>query len=362
MSRTLIVVGTRPEIIKMAPVVQSLQARGQSFVLALTGQHYDYDLSVRFIEELELPRPAYTLTVHEKFPAAQTAVMMRKLDQLMRKVRCRLVLIQGDTNSMLATALCAFKQRIPVAHVEAGLRSYDWRMPEEHNRRMVDHASEHLFAPTDDARVHLVEEKVPGQIWVTGNTVIDTVCQYLPLAKKKSNILKQVDFKEYVLATAHRAENVDDPEVLKNIIDAIKASPMPVVFPVHPRTLSRLRHQSLLRLLRESENVKLLTPQGYLDFLLLMKHCRGILTDSGGLQEEATAPPLRKKVLVMRRSTERPEAVKAGFATVVGTEKSKILEGIESLLTDDSHLPKVSPYGNGHAGERIARIVTEELS
>ena len=357
----MIVVGTRPEVIKMAPVVRALQKHGHSFTFVHSGQHHDYNLSLKFIEELELPKPDYSLKVRETSPAAQTGRMMMTVERVVEKEKPKLMLIEGDTNTMLAAALAGFKQDVPVGHVEAGLRSYDFRMPEEHNRRMVDHASTYLFAPTEKAKENLVRENVWGKIHVTGNTVVDAVLQHVPLAEKKSKIVEQVRFKDYALATAHRMENVDDPRVLKNFVEAFTDSPIPIVFPVHPRTKKRLRQYGIWKKISSSENVQLLPPMGYFDFLLLMKNCRLILTDSGGLQEEATALPIRKPVLVLRLSTERPEAVEAGFAKVVGTEKGDILVAISEILEGEFTLPVESPFGDGHAGERIVRIIEEEL-
>jgi len=249
-----------------------------------------------------------------------------------------------------------------VGHVEAGLRSYDVRMPEEHNRRMVDHASTYLFAPTSQAKQNLLKENVWGKIYVTGNTVIDAVIQHMALAEKRSTILEELEYDEYALATAHRAENVDDSKVLENFVEAFLEAPIPVVFSVHPRTEKRLRHHDMWNQLSKSGNVQLLPPAGYLDFLVLMKNCKVLLTDSGGLQEEATAPPIKKRVLVMRISTERPEAVEAGFARVVGTKKASILRGISDVLEDKTEVPLRSPYGNGDAGQKIAQIVEKELA
>jgi len=357
----LIVVGTRPEVIKMAPVIRALQKHGQACIFVHSGQHYDYNLSSQFIEELGLPEPDYSLKVRERSPAAQTGRMMITVEKVVKKENPRLMLIEGDTNTMLAAALAGFKQNIPVGHVEAGLRSYDFRMPEEHNRRMVDHASTYLFAPTEKAKQNLVGENVWGKIYVTGNTVIDAVLQHVPLAEKKSRIKEQVRFKEYALATAHRMENVENPKVLKNFVEAFMESPVPVVFIVHPRTKKKLRQYKMWRKLSSSENVQILPPLGYFDFLLLMKNCKLILTDSGGLQEEATARSIRKPIIVLRLSTERPEAVEAGFAKVVGTEKDNILAAINEIFVGKVKLPVKSPFGDGDAGEKIARIVEEEL-
>jgi len=207
-----------------------------------------------------------------------------------------------------------------------------------------------------------VKENVWGQIYVTGNTVIDAVIQHMALAEKRSTILEELEYDEYALATAHRAENVDDPKVLKSFVEAFLEAPVPVVFSVHPRTENRLRQHGMWDELLTSDNVQILPPAGYLDFLMLMRNCEMILTDSGGLQEEGTAPPIRKKVLVMRISTERPEAVEAGFARVVGTEKGSILRAIGEDLEEKKGVPLRSPYGNGDAGQKIAQIVEKELA
>ena len=234
-------------------------------------------------------------------------------------------------------------------------------MPEEHNRRIVDHISDLLFAPTETAKKNLENEQVHGAIYVTGNTVMDAVAQHMPLAEKKSNVMNEIRYDEFILATTHRAENVDDPDVLTDFIEVFMEAPFPVVFPAHPRTVNRLKEFNLYGKLSASKNVQLLPPLGYFDFLVLMKNCKLIMTDSGGLQEEATAPQIRKPVLVLRISTERPEAVKAGFAVVAGTEKKKIQRKLHKLLANWPPLNKHSPYGKGDAGEKIAKITIENL-
>ncbi len=239
-----------------------------------------------------------------------------------------------------------------MGHVEAGLRSFDLRMPEEHNRRLTDHLSTYLFAPTKNAENNLKKESVWGKIYVTGNTVIDAVIQHIPLAERKSKIMEKIRFEKFTLSTAHRAENVDNPAVLKNFIEAFTEAPIPVVYPMHPRTRKRLKQNRVYTKIKESKNLQILPPVGYLDFLTIMKKCEIILTDSGGIQEEATAPQIRKPVLVLRLSTERPEAVEAGFAKVVGTEKQRILEALEESLENKERLPTHSPYGNGDAAEK----------
>ena len=360
MGRVMIVVGTRPEIIKMTPVIRALQENSAPFVFVHCGQHYDYNMSQKFIDELDLPKPDYSFEVRVYSQGLQTARIISIIERTINKVEPRLVLVEGDTNGVLASAPAAVKLNTPVGNVEAGLRSFDLRMPEEHNRRLVDHVSTYLFAPTETARKNLERESVWGKIFVTGNTVIDVITQYLPIAEEKSKILEQIRFESFALATAHRAENVDNQAVLKNLVESFIEAPIPVVYSIHPRTLKRLRQQRLWRKLSSSKNVQILPPLGYLDFLVLMKNCEMILTDSGGLQEEATAPPIRKPVLVIRLSTERPEAVKAGFAKVVGAEKDDILTAMTRFLSENNELAKCSPYGDGTAGKRIAKIVMEE--
>jgi UDP-N-acetylglucosamine 2-epimerase (non-hydrolysing) len=346
----------------MAPVLRALRKRQISTVFVHCGQHYDYCMAQQFIEDLELPAPDYFFKVRAAFPTFQMARIMAQMDAVLKKTEPAIVLVEGDTNTVLAAALTANKREVPVGHVEAGLRSFDLRMPEEHNRRLADHISAFLFAPTERAKANLLQENVWGKIFVTGNTVIDAVNQHLPLAEKKSRILEKIRFDTFVLATAHRAENVDDLAVLKNFVGAFEESPLPVVYPMHPRTKKRLSQNKLLAQVRKMRNIQILPPAGYLDFLVLMKKCKLIVTDSGGIQEEATAPTIRKPVLVIRLSTERQEAVEAGFAKVVGTEKTKILAAIKATLASKKELPEESPFGDGRAAERTVEIIEKEFA
>ncbi len=356
----MIVVGTRPEIVKMAPVIRAFEAKGLPYVFVHCGQHYDYTMSQRFIEELELPEPDYGFKVRASSPGIQTAKILTAMERTVRKAEPEIVLVEGDTNGTLASAVAAVKLGVPVGHIEAGLRSYDLRMPEEHNRRLVDHISRHLFAPTETAKKNLEKEAVWGSIHVTGNTAIDAVIQHMSLAERNSTIMDDVRFNRYALATAHRAENVDDPVVLKSFVESFIDAPIPVVYPVHPRTRKRLRQYGLLRKLLRADNVELLPPAGYFDFLILMKNCELIVTDSGGIQEETCAPSIRKRVLVIRTSTERPEAVAAGFAQIVGVEKNNILEAMNQTLRKQRAEPKQCPYGDGKAAEKIVEILRRE--
>jgi len=353
------VVGTRPEIVKMAPVINDLRARNLEFCFVVTGQHYDYDMSMLFVEELRLPAPTSSFRLDTSKPASQIGEIMEKLERVLEDAGSRFLLIQGDTNSMLAAALTGVKLGLRVAHVEAGLRSYDWRMPEEHNRRMVDHVSDVLFAPTKMSGQNLANEHVYGKILVTGNTVVDAVNHYFASASKNSVIMDRIPYPEFCFATIHRKENVDSMEILRGLVDVLVKMEMPVVFPVHPRTSVRLRESGLYEKLVLSRHIRLLPPIGYFDTLVLMKNCKFILTDSGGLQEEATVPLIRKPVILLRSSTERPEAVKAGFTRVVGVSEERVLDAITALLDDPPSLPNFSPFGDGKSAERI---VTEFMN
>jgi UDP-N-acetylglucosamine 2-epimerase (non-hydrolysing) len=345
----------------MAPVVRALQKREIPLKVVHCGQHYDYNMVQKFFEDLELPPPEYTFKINGHSPGVQTAKIMMHMDGLLEKTAPAIVLVEGDTNSVLAAALAANKRGIPSGHVEAGLRSFDLRMPEEHNRRLTDHISEYLFAPTVRAQANLKRENVWGKIYVTGNTIIDAVLQHLPIAEKKSKVLEKVRFKEFVLATAHRAENVDDLTVLRNFIEAFAEAPLPVVYPMHPRTQKRLRQNHLYSKVKKLGNIQILPPLGYLDFLVLMRESRLIITDSGGVQEEATASGIRKPVLVIRLSTERPEAVETGFAKVVGTKKRDILTAIEATIDNRRKLPETSPFGDGDTAQKIVDTIKEEI-
>ena len=265
-------------------------------------------------------------------------------------------MVQGNTNTTLAATPASIKLALPVGHVEAGLRSHDWRMPEEHNRIVVDHLSELLFALTELAMRNLIAERVHGRVLVTGNT--DTVLQEMPVAERRSKIMEEVRFDEYALVTVHRAENVDDPLALGGIVMALLSSPIPIVSPVHLRTESRLREFDLYDRLASAPNVQLMPPVGYLDMLVLLKNCTLAMTDSEGLQEEATVPCIRKPVLVLRTSTERPEAIEAGFARLVGVNAEGMLSNLRALLEEAPELPPKSPFGDGRSSERIA----EELA
>jgi len=362
MNPVVVVAGTRPEIVKMAPIIRALDKSKIPFLFVHCGQHYDYNMAQQFIENLELPSADYSFKIEASSPGAQTAEIMMKMDRMLEKIESSIVLVEGDTNSVLAGALAANKRVIPIGHVEAGLRSFDLRMPEEYNRRLTDHMSEYLFAPTERAKTNLLKENVWGKIYITGNTAIDAVIEHLPIAEKKSSIMEKIPFENFALATAHRAENVDNTTVLESFMDVFSKSPIPIVYPMHPRTKKRLQENNLLAKMEKLRNLLILPPLGYLDFLILMKNCKLIITDSGGIQEEATAPSIRKPVLVLRLSTERPEAAEAGFAKVVGVDKNTILAAIKEAVKSKIELPHVSPFGDGTAAKKTIDILKKSLA
>ncbi|ABU81805.1 UDP-N-acetylglucosamine 2-epimerase [Ignicoccus hospitalis KIN4/I] len=353
-----VVVGTRPEIIKMAPVVLELESRGIDYTFVHTGQHYDYEMSKIFIEELGLPEPHFSFELKGSTPGEQIGEMIIHLDKISQERKPKVVAVQGDTNSMVAAAIAALKVGAEVAHVEAGLRSYDWRMPEEHNRRMIDHVSKYLFAPTEDAKRNLEEEMVYGEIYVTGNTVIDALDRYMGLAEERSKeVLEKVPFDEFGVVTFHRAENVDNPQTLKDFVRILERSPIPLVYPVHPRTRKRLLEFGLWDRVKRIPHLMITEPLGYLEFIGLLKNSKIVLSDSGGLQEEVTHPKIRKRIIVLRTSTERPEAIKSGFAYVVGTNPVVVLATLERALNEGAPLPEASPFGDGKAGKRIVDVL-----
>ncbi len=355
------VFGTRPEIIKLTPVIRAFDGFGVNPLLVHTGQHYDYEMSRIFLEELGLDGINYHLEVGSGTQAEQTGKAMMGIERVLMKEEPDVTIVQGDTNTVLAGALASVKLGIPVAHVEAGLRSFDRTMPEEINRTLADHASEVLFAPTEEAKRNLEREGITENVHVVGNTVVDAVLQNADMAEEKSGILErlQLEPKGYVLVTAHRAENTDRRENLEKLVDILKNLPIKAVYPMHPRTRSRLMEFGLMDKAEAIENLLVTKPLGYLDFLRLERNAKFIMTDSGGIQEEAIT--LNVPCLTLRYNTERPETVKAGGNVLVGLELERTLHYVDKLLSDERFYRKMAdapnPFGDGKAGERIAEIL-----
>jgi UDP-N-acetylglucosamine 2-epimerase (non-hydrolysing) len=360
--KVAVIASTRPEVIKLSPIFGTLKKQGIDHVFATTGQHYDLLLFKKFIEELGLDEPDHDISVGSGTQATQTGKAMIGIEEMLIKESPDVVVVEGDTNSVLSGALASIKLKIPVAHVEAGLRSYDRTMPEEINRVLTDHCSELCFAPTETSALNLVNEGInPKKIHIVGNTIVDATLSNIKQALKNSKIHEDYSEK-FILLTLHRQENTDDVERLESIFSALRDSEKDILFPMHPRTSKIIRGTSLGRLL-EGGNIRVTPPLGYLDFLALMKRAFAVLTDSGGVQEEAIT--LGTPCLTLRYNTERPESVWAGGNILVGTKREDILEKINHLSDPMVHKKMKSaknPFGDGKAGERIVKILTEKYS
>jgi UDP-N-acetylglucosamine 2-epimerase (non-hydrolysing) len=354
------VVGARPNYMKIAPVMDALGAApGLRQMLVNTGQHYDESMAGGFLKELQLPRPDRDLGVGSGSHAVQTGKVMMAFEEICIAERPDLVVVVGDVNSTMAASLVAAKLVIPIAHVEAGLRSFDRTMPEEVNRIVTDRLAHLLLTPSRDANDNLRAEGTPeDRIRLVGNVMIDTLHRHLPIATlERVRDRMGIDSHAYAVLTLHRPSNVDRAESFRSILAAVRtiASQMRVVFPVHPRTRARLAE---LGLERECGDILLTEPLGYVDFLALTSHARVILTDSGGLQEESTA--LGIPCLTLRENTERPITVTEGTNQVVGNRTADIIDGFERAMSR-TRPSKVPELWDGHAATRIARVITEFL-
>jgi UDP-N-acetylglucosamine 2-epimerase (non-hydrolysing) len=354
-----VILGTRPEIIKMSPIVRILEREAYEYFIVHSGQHYSYNMDKIFFEQLKLPEAKYNLEVGSGSHAEQTGRMLISIESVLKKEKPKVVLVQGDTNTTLAGALAAVKLGIKVGHVEAGLRSYDRRMPEEINRTLVDHCSDLLFAPTQKSKAILLNEGIPeNKIFVTGNTIVDAVTQNLELSGEKEQIFNElgVDKGKYFLVTVHRQENVDDEERFKNILIGLeevqKEFSLPVVYPIHPRARKKMEEFGL-----KVNNIKIVEPLDYLSFLRLESNARLILTDSGGVQEEACI--LGVPCVTLRYSTERPETIDVGSNVLAGAEPSEIVSKTKYMLSKKNSWP--NPFGDGRAAERIVSVLNEEI-
>lgn len=354
-----IVFGTRPEIIKLASIIK-LVSKDSLFkpYFVHTGQHYDYLLDKKFFEDMGLPEPHYNLKVGSGSHAIQTGKMMVGLEKLFLDIKPDVVLVQGDTNSALSGAIVASKLHIKIAHVEAGIRCFDKKLPEEVNRMIIDQISDFYYPPTKVAKENLIKEGVDGKfIRLFGNTVVDAVNQNLKRAKD-SNIIRELglEVNNYIVLTMHRAENTDDPNKLATVIETLVNSGENVVYPIHPRTKKMITEYGLED---KANRLMLIKPLGFLDFLKLCSNSKFIVSDSGGLQEECTI--YKKPIVIIRGSTERPEIL-GKFGFLVGTDKEKVRLGLNKA---DSVIKKVklldSPYGSGTTGGDIVKDLKERL-
>lgn len=357
-----LVVGTRPEIIKMAPIVRVCERMGTDFFVLHTGQHYSENMDKVFFEELNLLEPKYNLGVSNVSYSKQVGMMVRETKKVLKDEMPDIVVVQGDTTTVLATALAATKLGIKVAHLEAGLRSHDVRMLEEVNRIATDHISDYLFTPTERAVINLKEEGcVDDKIFQVGNSIVDAVLEHRVIANQNSNILKKIGIlsKKYFLITVHRPENVDHKYKLEEFIRALqmlklKYSEYTLVLPLHPRTRKMIDAFGLSL----PTDIRITEPLSYFDSLHLQENARLIITDSGGIQEESCI--LKIPCVVVRKNTERPESIELGMGVLAGLDTNKIDLAIKKLLLSD--ISWVNPYGDGTSAVKILDILFKEFN
>jgi UDP-N-acetylglucosamine 2-epimerase (non-hydrolysing) len=360
-----VVVGTRPGIIMFAPIIHELIRRQVPHHVIHTGQHYSPNMDEQFFRDLNLPSPDYKLegvsakTSH----GGQTAAMLEGIEEVLLERRPRLVLVGGDANTNLSGALAARKLRIQVGHVEAGERSYDWRMPEEHNRRMIDHISDHLFVTGEKSMRHLLEENAQGKIYLTGNPIVDASLQHSHLAKTKSDALDRFNLSEdqYGILTTHREENVDFMQSLRGSLEGVSraasATGIPVLFLAHPRTLKRLKEFNLWEWGHELPGIQISEALGYLDFINLLSNARLVFTDSGGVQQEACIHHV--PAVTLRENTEWVETLERGANRLAGTEPVKIEEA--AIAACKVERTWEIPFGDGTAGKNIVNVCVKVL-
>ncbi|MEZ4735128.1 MAG: UDP-N-acetylglucosamine 2-epimerase (non-hydrolyzing) [Caldilineaceae bacterium] len=351
------VIGARPQFIKAAPVSKALRQAGHSEYLVHTGQHYDHNMSQIFFDELQIPQPDCNLATGSGSHGRQTGQMLMQIEEVLQQQQPDWVLVYGDTNSTLAGALAAVKLQIPVAHVEAGLRSFNRTMPEEHNRVLTDHCADLLFCPTRTAVDLLAKEGIVQGVHLVGDTMYDAVLQFADLARRRSTILSELGVKpkDYLLATVHRPYNTDEPENLRNILRAFGELDAPVIFPVHPRTRKKIAELGLDHPQSSIANLQFIEPIGYLDMLLLLQQARLLLTDSGGMQKEAYffAVPC----VTLRPETEWIETVATGWNILVGADQAKIVTAVQHHQWPPGEPPAL--FGNGQAAEAIATLLLQ---
>lgn len=354
-----IIIGTRPEIIKCAPIIKLYERLKTDLVLIHTNQHYSFNMDEIFFEEMQLRKPDHNLNVGSGSHGEQTGKIMIGIEKLLQSNKIDAILVQGDTNTVLGSALAAAKLQVKIAHVEAGLRSYDRTMPEEVNRVITDHISDYLFCPTERSRHNVRAEGIPeGKIHVVGNTIVDATLQHYEIARQRTkSILEKYGVVEsqYHLLTAHRPANVDDPARLKQLIQIVQviiaATGLPIIFPIHPRTKAKLEMNNMMHFLPSS--LHLVDPVGYMEFLVLEKNAKFIFTDSGGVQEEACI--LRKPCITLRENTERPETVDVGANIIVDYDIKRIEAAINEFSS--RKLDYEIPFGDGSTSQKIFDIM-----
>ena len=358
MFKVVSIVGARPNFVKLAAVAPKF-SKLFNHVIVHTGQHYDYELSKVFFKNLDIPEPHHYLGVGSGSQDYQVGEMIRRLEKVFSEEKPDLTIVYGDTNSTLAGGLAAVKAGFRIAHVEAGLRSFDMSMPEEVNRRVVDHVSWLLFAPTKVAVKNLKRENVLGKSYLTGDVHVDVLRRWIETAAVESRILKELGLraKSYIVATIHRAENTDNPKNLENLANTLLNIPYKIAFPIHPRTRNALANLGILNKLEKANNVVLTKPLGYLDFINLLNCALKVFTDSGGVQREAYL--LGIPCIVLRDRTEWKELVETGWVRLVGNDPSNAIKALETFEPNGGRPPVL---GDGNAAEKIAQIIQAKLS
>ncbi|MGO9753773.1 MAG: non-hydrolyzing UDP-N-acetylglucosamine 2-epimerase [Solirubrobacteraceae bacterium] len=352
--KILTVIGNRPQFVKAAAVSPALRLLAEE-LLVHTGQHFDDELSAVFFDELGLPAPDCQLGISGGSNSSQTARMLAALEPVIAEASADLVLVYGDTNSTLAGALVGAQAGLPVAHVEAGMRSFDRTMPEELNRVLTDHASTLLLCSSEVAVGNLRAERVTGEVALVGDVMVDVSLAVQPRARARLDLVRARGLEpgRYLLATAHRAGNVDDPGRLAKLVDLLLALPEPVVLPLHPRTRRRLLAEGMLGRLEGGGNVRVTAPLGYIELAALLCNARAVLTDSGGLQKEAYFAGI--PCVTLRPSTEWVETVEHGWNMLVDLDAGAAL----AALAAPAPVERPALYGDGHAGERVVQALLE---
>jgi len=354
--RILTIVGARPQFIKAFAVSRELGS-DQEEVLVHTGQHYDEEMSDIFFEQLGMPEPDYNLGVGSDTHGRQTAAMLKGIEEVIEQETPDILSLYGDTNSTLAGAIAGSKMDLTVAHIEAGLRSYNQEMPEETNRILTDHVSDLLFAPSKSAVESLEREGITEGVHFVGDVMYDAILWARKVASEESTILERISVREeeFILATIHRVGNTDNPAKLKAITEALSDAPLPVVLPVHPRTESRLQEYGLWD--QTADAIEIIDPVGYIDFVRLLDSAERVATDSGGVQKEAFY--LDTPCVTMRKETEWTETVECGRNILVSADRDAIRE---ALRTDEWPDTKQSPYGDGQAAKQVAEVLSHDQS
>ncbi len=365
MIKILNVVGARPNFMKIAPIQREMaKYSDMEPVLVHTGQHYDERMSKFFFDDLQLPEPDIYLGVGSGTHAEQTAKIMMQFEKVIAQEKPDLVIVVGDVNSTAACSMVAAKMNTKIAHVEAGLRSFDRTMPEEINRLVTDVLSDFLFVTEKSGLENLKREGIAdSKVHFVGHVMIDSLIYFKPMAEK-SNILEKLnlDSRAYGVITLHRPSNVDNKENFEKLLDAFEhiEKRLPLIFPIHPRSQKMIDRFGLRSKVKKMENLKLLEPLGYLDFMKLLHHAKLVLTDSGGIQEETTY--LGIPCITMRENTERPITIEIGTNVLVGTDTQRIIEEAQKVLDGKAKNGQIPELWDGHAAERIVNILKRELS